>query len=85
MKVQVGLAAVACFALAGCVSTDPDAPLSFVRVYPMGTSQFMITCVDSPGFCASQAAKTCPTGFDVVSNSSNPADYGRMTMIIKCH
>jgi len=39
--------------LGGCVSTsDPNATLSAVRVYPMGPSQYMITCVDSPGYCA---------------------------------
>jgi len=72
--------------LAGCVSTDnPDAPLSTVRVEPMGPQQFMISCVDSPRFCAQQAVRSCPNGFDVVSNVTNPADFGRMTMIVKCH
>lgn len=71
-------------ALAGCVGTDPSAPLSAVRVYEMGSDQFMVTCVDSPGFCAQQANESCPAGFDVVSNTTNPADFGRMTMIIRC-
>jgi len=72
--------------LGGCVSTnDPNAPLSAVRVYPMGPSQYMVTCVDSPGYCAQQANRSCPQGFDVTSNTTNPADYGRMTMTIKCH
>ena len=44
----------------------------------------MITCVDSPGYCAQQASRYCPQGFQVSSNTSNPADHGRMTMIIKC-
>ena len=72
--------------LTGCISTtDPDAPLSAVRVAPMGPGQFMVTCVDSPLYCARMSNKTCPAGYDVVSNTSNPADYGRMTMIVKCH
>jgi hypothetical protein len=71
--------------LGGCISTDdPSAPLSAVRVYPMGPSQFMVTCVDSPGYCANQATRLCPQGFDVTSNTTNPRDYGRMTMIIRC-
>lgn len=51
----------------------------------MGPGQYMITCVDSPMYCARLANKTCPNGFDVKSNVTNPADYGRMTMIIKCN
>lgn len=71
--------------LAGCVSTnDPNAPFSAVRVTPMGKGQFMISCVDSPDYCAQQATQACPNGFDVTSNVTNPADYGRMTMTIKC-
>jgi hypothetical protein len=76
---------IAALMLGGCVSADPDAMFSTVRAHPMGPDQFMITCVDSPRYCAEQAPKSCPSGFDVVSNSSNPADHGRMTMIIKCH
>lgn len=73
------------FLLTGCVSTsDPNALLSTVRVSPMGPKQWMITCVDSPQYCAEQANRICPQGFDVTSNTVNPADYGRMTMIIKC-
>jgi len=69
-----------------CVSTtDSKAVFSTVRSYPMGPSQFMVTCVDSPKYCAAESNKLCPNGFDVVSNTTNPADYGRMTMIIKCH
>jgi hypothetical protein len=72
--------------LAGCISeTDPNAFFSTVRVAPMGPGQFMVTCVDSPLYCARMSNKTCPAGYDVVSNTSNSADYGRMTMIIKCH
>lgn len=71
--------------LAGCVSTDdPNAPLSAVRVYEMAQDQYMITCVDSPGYCAEQAQRSCPAGFDVDSNTTNPRDFGRMTMIIRC-
>jgi hypothetical protein len=77
---------VLCLGIAACVSTDdPNATFSAVRLYPMGSGQYMITCVDSPGYCARQATRSCPSGFDVVSNTTNPADYGRMTMIVKCH
>lgn len=79
------LGIAACASLAACVSaSDPNAFLSAVRAHDMGNGQFMITCVDSPRYCAEQAPRSCPGGFDVVSNSSNPADYGRMTMIIRC-
>lgn len=78
-----GLAA--CVGLTACVSTtDPTAMLSAVRVEPLGQGQFMVSCVDSPKYCAQQAVKACPGQFDVVSNTTNAADYGRMTMIIRC-
>lgn len=71
--------------LAGCVSTtDSKAYFSAVRSTPMGPYQYMVSCVDSPRYCANESNKLCPQGFDVVSNVTNPADYGRMTMIIKC-
>jgi hypothetical protein len=65
-------------------SEDPDAHFSRVRVEPMGPDQFMVSCVDSPRYCAEQANRSCPGAYDVVSNTTNPADYGRMTLIIKC-
>jgi hypothetical protein len=72
--------------LSACISTnDSSAFLSTVRSTPMGPSQFMVACVDSPMYCAAEANKLCPQGFDVKSNVTNPADYGRMTMIIKCN
>lgn len=76
----------ACAILYGCVSTtDSGAILSAVRSYPMGPGQFMVTCVDSPAYCANESNKLCPQGFNVTSNTTNPQDYGRMTMIIRCH
>jgi hypothetical protein len=81
------LIAVFALMLNGCLvsSDDPDARFSRVRVSPMGPAQFMVSCVDSPQICAEEANRKCPIGFDVVSNVTNPADYGRMTMIINCH
>lgn len=70
--------------LGGCAMNDPNAYFSAVRVEPMGKNGYMISCVDSPSYCAEQANNVCPGGFDVQSNVTNPADYGRMTMIIKC-
>ena len=71
--------------LAGCVSTtDSKAYFSTVRSTAMGPGQFMVSCVDSPSYCANESNKLCPNGFDVKSNVTNPADHGRMTMIIKC-
>lgn len=82
---NIALVLIVATALGGCVSTtDPNASLSAVRLSPMGPGQYMITCVDSPMYCANLANKTCPQGFDVTSNVTNPADHGRMTMIIKC-
>ena len=72
-------------AIEGCNITSPNFPFSSVGLYPMGPSQYMVTCVDSPKYCADRATKICPQGFDVASNTTNPADHGRMTMIIKCH
>lgn len=80
------LALLLTIALSGCAisHTDPTAPMSAVRISPMGPHQYMITCVDSPMYCADLANRTCPQGYDVTSNTNNAADYGRMTMIIKC-
>lgn len=76
----------AVLAMTGCVSTtDSNAFLSTVRSNPMGPNQYMVSCVDSPRYCANESNKLCPMGFDVTSNVVNPADYGRMTMIIKCN
>lgn len=84
-RMALALASSASLLLGACVSTDdPNAPLSAVRVYEMGPEQYMITCVDSPRYCAEQAQRACPTGFDVDSNSANPRDFGRMTLIIRC-
>jgi hypothetical protein len=84
MKLLVGAALLA---LAGCVvsNNDPNARFSRVRVSPLGQRQYMVSCVDSPQYCAQEANQLCPAGLDVVSNTTNPADYGRMTMIVKCH
>jgi hypothetical protein len=82
----ITLCIIATCLLNACVSmTDSKAPFSAVRSTPMGPSQYMVTCVDSPMYCANESNKLCPQGFDVVSNVTNPADYGRMTMIVKCH
>lgn len=79
MRLTMMLAALL---MAGC--NDPNAPLSVVRVHELGPGQFMVSCVDSPGYCAEHATKACPSGFNVISNTTNPADYGRMTMVIRC-
>jgi hypothetical protein len=72
--------------LSGCVSsTDPNAFFSRVRSEPLGNNQYMVSCVDGPRFCARHANTLCPSGMDVVSNTTNPADYGRMTMVVKCN
>lgn len=63
---------------------DPNAFLSPVRVYDAGPGQYMITCVDSPAYCTQQAAIKCPRGFDITSNTINPQDFGRMTMVVRC-
>lgn len=70
--------------VAGCVPADPDAALSTVRVYPVGPDQFMITCVDGSKNCAAQLPKVCPKGSEVTSMTANPADYGRVTMMVNC-
>jgi hypothetical protein len=62
---------------------DPNATFSPVRVAPMGPEQYMINCVDSPRYYAQQANRVCPAAYDVVSNV-NSADFGRMTMIVRC-
>jgi hypothetical protein len=67
------------------VTDDPNAQFSRVRVSSLGPGQYMVSCVDGPSHCAAQANRLCPAGLDVVSNTTNAVDYGRMTMIIKCH
>ncbi len=70
--------------LSACAMDDPNSTFSAVHVQRMGNNGYMISCVDSPAYCADQAGKVCPQGFDVTSNVTNPADFGRMTMTIKC-
>lgn len=83
---RVILALLALCPIAGCAvsSTDPYATFSRVRVAPLGPGQYMVSCVDSPQYCAAEANRVCPGGLAVVSNTVNPADFGRMTMIVKC-
>ena len=76
------LAALSVVGLFGC--NDPHAVFSNVRYQPMGPGQYMVSCVDGAANCARQANKLCPGAYDVTSNTVNPADYGRMTMIIRC-
>ena len=86
MKRRLMAAAIFLTLLPNCVSTtDSSALFSTIRSEPMGHSQWMVSCVDSPKYCARESNKLCPDGFDVISNVTNEADYGRMTMIIKCH
>ncbi len=70
--------------LAGCIPDDPDATFSTTRVYETGPGQFMVTCVDGSKNCAAQIPKICPKGSDVTGMTSNPADYGRVTMMVNC-
>ena len=83
---RIATAFISAALLAGCAisNTDPNAPMSAVRLQQMGKDQYMITCVDNPVFCARLANNTCPQGYNVTSNTTNPSDFGRMTMIIKC-
>lgn len=84
--IRLSAAVVLALSQSGCVSaTDSSATFSTVRSTPMGPSQYMVSCVDSPRYCAQESNKLCPSGFDVVNNVVNPADYGRMTMVVKCH
>lgn len=84
MRVLLFMAAT--LLLAACVSTtDPNATFSTIRSYPMGPGQFMVTCLESPSYCAHQANADCPSGFDVVSNTTESGDMPRMTMVVKCH
>jgi hypothetical protein len=75
-------ALAALLTLASC--NDSGAFLSNVRSTGMGPGQYMVACVDSPMNCARESNRLCPAGFDVTSNTTNAADYGRMTMIIRC-
>jgi hypothetical protein len=70
--------------LAGCVPADPTAGFSSARIYPVGPDQFMVTCVDGSRNCAAQLPKICPKGSDVTSMTANPADFGRITMMVNC-
>lgn len=76
------LVLVVALTLTAC--NDPDALFSNVRVASMGPGQYAVSCVDGAGNCARQANRACPRGYDVTSNTINPLDYGRMTMIVRC-
>ncbi len=82
---NIGLIALFSVIVAGCVSTsDPNAYLSAVRRIDMGNGQFMISCVDSPGYCANLARDTCPMGFDTTNVTGQAIGNQRMTMVIRC-
>ncbi len=82
---KLGLLSLFCVIAVGCVSTsDPNAPLSAVRRADMGNGQFMISCVDSPGYCANLARDTCPAGFETSGITGQAIGNQRMTMIIRC-
>jgi hypothetical protein len=72
------------FLTAAALSALSACGFSAVHSAPMGQAQYMVACVDSPFNCAREANRLCPSGYNVTSNTTNQADFGRMTMIIKC-
>jgi hypothetical protein len=80
--------AIACCAallLAACISkSNPNARFSVVRSEPMGSNQYIVSCVDRTVYCAREANRLCPVGMDIVSTTGSAIGNQRLTMVIKC-
>ena len=84
--------------IAGCATGSPGsdrmAPLASVRPSSMapppvrssamGRNKWMVSCLESPNYCTREATTLCGGAFMVLSNVTDPADYGRMTMVVRC-
>ncbi|MEM6579454.1 MAG: hypothetical protein AAF678_13275 [Pseudomonadota bacterium] len=71
--------------LSGCVSRDdPMAIHSLVREVDLIGTQKLIICTKDPAVCDEQAARTCPTGYDVLRTNINDPDPWRKSLVIRC-
>ena len=79
------IALVLIVVLSGCVSrSDPLAPYSLVREVDLIGTQKMIICADDPAVCDEQAARSCPTGYDVLRTDINNPEPWRKSLVIRC-
>lgn len=83
MKKWIALFCIAAIS-SGCITNDSSGTFARARSRQTSPTGFIITCVDGQRFCLDEAERVCPGGYDIASNTTNPQDYGRITMIIKC-
>lgn len=72
-------------ALSGCASRDdPMAIHSLVREVNLIGTQKLIICTKDASICDEQAARTCPTGYQVLRTNINDPDPWRKSLVIRC-
>ncbi len=57
---------------------------SKVRSNQEGPSQFLVTCFESPQFCAEEFKRLCPDGHRVEGYFIDEFDHGQITARISC-
>lgn len=71
--------------LAGCASRDnPNAAHSLVREVDLIGGQKLVICSKDPAVCEEQAARTCPTGYNVLRTNLIDPDPSRKSIVIRC-
>ena len=71
--------------LCGCVSrTDPMATHSLVREVDLIGSQKLVICTKDPAVCDEQAARSCPSGYQVLRTNINDPEPWRKSLVIRC-
>lgn len=68
----------------GCITNDSSGTFSRVRSRQTAPGKYIVACVDGQRYCLDEADKLCAAGYDIKINTTNNADYGRITMIIEC-
>ncbi|MFT5426887.1 MAG: hypothetical protein ACI9ZT_001834 [Gammaproteobacteria bacterium] len=58
--------------------------ISKVKTTTIGPSQYEVTCVESPSYCAEEFKRLCPKGFNVDGYFRNEYDHGQITARIVC-
>jgi len=72
-------------ALSGCAnSEDPMAAHSMVREIDLIGTQKLIICTRDASACDEQAARTCPTGYQVLRTNINDPETWRKSLVIRC-
>ena len=82
----VKLTIVAAFIINGPVITAQEVrePDSKVQTRQEGPAQFLVTCFESPQYCAEEFKQLCTDGHRVLGYFRNEFDHGQITARIAC-